>query len=114
MTLFDVSEKQIDAIHQNGVQIEANGETTVYRDLRAAKNGTAIGAVDLVILFVKGMYTLDALDANRALLGGDTLVLTMQNGAGNDRDIMKFVDAERRSAGFGEGTPQQVADQGNK
>ncbi len=95
VTLFDVSEKQIDAINQNGVQIEANGETTVYRDLCAAKNGTAIGAVDLVILFVKGMYTLDALDANRALLGGDTLVLTMQNGAGNDRDIMKFVDAAR-------------------
>ena len=46
VTLFDVSEKQIDAIHQNGVQIEANGETTVYRNLRAAKNGTAIGAVD--------------------------------------------------------------------
>ena len=55
----------------------------------------AIALFSLAIESGSQTETLDALDANRALLGGDTLVLTMQNGAGNDRDIMTFVDAAR-------------------
>lgn len=95
VTLFDINKEQIQAINNQGIVIEANGEKTTYKNIHAACNGTDIGFADLVIVFVKGMYTLDVMSANKRIIGPDTLVMTLQNGAGNDRDIMQFVPAEK-------------------
>ena len=46
--------------------------------------------VDLVIVFVKSMHTYEAVKKNRGLIGDSTLVLNLQNGAGNDHDILNF------------------------
>lgn len=39
----------------------------------------------------KSTYTEDALKTNRKLFGEHTLVMTLQNGAGNDRKIEQYV-----------------------
>ena len=43
-------------------------------------------------MFVKSTFTEDALRDNKKLFGDKTLVMTLQNGAGNDRKIAKYVN----------------------
>lgn len=45
-----------------------------------------------MIVFVKAMYSVSALERNRRLIGANTYVMTLQNGAGHERTILKFAD----------------------
>ncbi|HBF15249.1 MAG TPA: 2-dehydropantoate 2-reductase, partial [Clostridiales bacterium] len=49
----------------------------------------------LVILFVKDLYSRAALEANRALIGPETLLLSLQNGMGNEEIMREFAAPER-------------------
>lgn len=91
--LIDVYQPQVDAINQNGlIMLEQGVEKQYYP--KAVLSGTDIGTVDLVIVFVKSTQTLAAMEENKSLIGEKTLVMTLQNGAGNDRDIMNFAPKE--------------------
>ena len=57
-------------------------------------SGSVEEAADLVVVFVKSTYTEKALADNRNLFGEHTLVMTLQNGAGNDRKIAAYVRKE--------------------
>ncbi len=50
--------------------------------------------MDLVLIFVKSIHTRDSIGQARNLIGPETLVLTLQNGYGNDRDIMTVARPE--------------------
>lgn len=50
--------------------------------------------MDLVIVFVKSMFTRAALETNRNLIGPDTYLMTLQNGAGHEKQLLEFVDRE--------------------
>lgn len=91
VTMVDVNETLINHINQNGIVVqEADGTEETYT-LKAVKSGTDIGVQDLVIVFVKGIFTKDTIRQNLSMIGSNTLVMTLQNGAGNNRDIAKFV-----------------------
>lgn len=93
VTLFDVYEPQVDSVKEHGlVMLEGEKETTY--SIKAELNGTNIGAVDLCVVFVKATQTYDAVKENQTLIDDHTLVLTLQNGAGNDRDILNFARKE--------------------
>lgn len=49
--------------------------------------------MDLVILFVKALYSRSALSANRELIGPDTFLMTLQNGSGHEDILSEFVPA---------------------
>jgi 2-dehydropantoate 2-reductase len=91
--MIDSFEPQVEAINANGLTMLENGVERNY-PLKAVPGGTDIGTVDLVIVFVKSIYTLEAVENNQSLIGEYTIVMTLQNGAGNDRDIMNFVKKE--------------------
>lgn len=91
--LIDSYEPQVEAINRNGLIILEDGKEITY-PIKAVQNGTDIGIADLVIVFVKSIYTYEAVDANQGMIGKDTIVMTLQNGAGNDRDIMHFARKE--------------------
>lgn len=94
VTMVDVNETLIDHINQNGIVMqEADGTEETY-NLKAVKSGTDIGVQDLVIAFVKGIFTKDTIRQNLSMIGSNTLVMTLQNGAGNNRDIAKFVSKD--------------------
>ncbi|QNK40307.1 ketopantoate reductase family protein [Caproicibacter fermentans] len=95
VTLLDSYRPQVDAINQNGLtKVEKDdGETNVR--VKAVPSGSGIGVQELVIVFVKSIHTKDAMQENRGLIGPDTIVMTLQNGAGNNRDIAAFVPRER-------------------
>ena len=48
--------------------------------------------VDLVIVFVKAMFSESALENNRALIGPDTYLMTLQNGSGHEDVLKRFAD----------------------
>ena len=91
--LIDSFEPQVEAINNNGLIMLENGIEYIY-PIKAVLSGTDIGSVDLVIVFVKSIYTYEAVEANRSLIGNHTIIMTLQNGAGNDRDIMHFAKRE--------------------
>ena len=55
--------------------------------------GTCTEPVDVVMIFTKAYQIRDVLTQNRALIGPDTLLLTLQNGAGHDRVMREFADS---------------------
>ncbi len=90
--MLDVFEPQVDTINANGITVmEPDGNEKNYRKLKAMKSGDCDLVADLVIVFVKSTFSESALEANKALFGENTIVMTLQNGAGNDRKIAKYV-----------------------
>lgn len=90
--MLDSYQPQVDAINKNGITVsEEDGTEQHFSSVRACLSGEYKEDADLVIVFVKSTYTEDALKTNRKLFGEHTLVMTLQNGAGNDRKIEQYV-----------------------
>ncbi len=92
--LLDVDQGRVNKINADGVTVrEKDG-----RDRRfcpSAVTGPAgLPVMDLVLVFVKSMFTVDALEKNRALIGPDTYLMTLQNGAGHEAKLLRFADRE--------------------
>lgn len=94
VTLLDSYNPQVDAINANGLTKVEKDNTKSNYTVKAVMSGTDIGIQDLLIVFVKSINTFDAVKENQAIIGPETLVMTLQNGAGNNRDIANFVRKE--------------------
>ena len=91
--MLDSFDKQVEAINQNGITVlEEDGREENFKNVKACISGEYKEAADLVVVFVKSTFTEDALRDNKKLFGDKTLVMTLQNGAGNDRKIAKYVN----------------------
>lgn len=91
--MLDSFDRQVEAINQNGITVlEENGTEENFKNVKACLSGEYQESADLVIVFVKSTFTEDALRENKKLFGDKTLVMTLQNGAGNDRKIAKYVN----------------------
>ena len=89
--LVEIDQKKVDKINQDGVRIrEAEGDK-VYHPV-AVSSTEGLGEMDPIIIFVKAMFSRSALEANKHLIGKDTYVMTLQNGAGHEQTILEFVD----------------------
>ncbi|MBR2282125.1 MAG: hypothetical protein IJ863_05850, partial [Spirochaetales bacterium] len=92
VTVVDVSEVMVSAIRSDGVRIrEKDGSIGEYRP-NAVTSTEGMGTQDLVIVFVKSMFTTSALESNRNLIGPDTYIMTLQNGAGHESKLLRFAD----------------------
>lgn len=81
--LIDVWKEHIDAINENGLQMEENGIVLTYNQVKGISDAEQAGPCDLVIVFVKSTLTSIAVKSNQAVFGPDTVALTLQNGLGN-------------------------------
>ena len=94
VTIIDLNRDLIDKISNDGLLlIEPNGEEKTYH-LRARTTSEGMEKQDLIILFVKAMFSRSALENNKALIGDDTFLLTMQNGMGHENLLGEFVDKD--------------------
>lgn len=92
--LVDVNNERVKIITDNGVKIrETDGKEALYHP-DAVTDASRLPPMDLVIVFVKAMFTGAALETNRNLIGPDTYLMTLQNGAGHEKQLLKFVDRE--------------------
>mgnify|MGYP001076259723 CR=1 FL=1 len=93
--LLDTYDKQVEKINIDGITLIENDNSEKVYYPKAVMSGTDVGNVDLVIVFVKSTYTFDAVKMNQKLIGDKTIVMTLQNGAGNNRDISNFIAEDR-------------------
>jgi 2-dehydropantoate 2-reductase len=84
----------IDALEREGLRLEGpDGDRRVA--VHATDDTTHVGAADLVLVVTKATDTRAAAEAARALIGAQTLVVTLQNGLGNLETIAEVLGAER-------------------
>ena len=95
VTLYDISRVTVDAVNLRGIRVEeTDGDSEIFR-IPAKLGGRDEEAKDLLILFVKAAATRSALAANRALFGEGTVLLSLQNGLGNEEVIETFFPREK-------------------
>ena len=82
VTLVGTNPANMQSITENGVTIrETDGSERIYRP-HATADTTGLSPVDLVIVQVKASASEAALTKNKALIGPDTILMTLQNGMG--------------------------------
>ncbi len=99
VTVIDLNKPLIEKVRRDGFTlIEPDGTSRVHR-MNAAEGSAGMPEQDLVILFVKAMFSEAALEANRPIIGKNTFVLTLQNGMGHEKTIGKFADEDHAVLG---------------
>ena len=94
VTMIDVVPQVIDAINTRGILLEDDDGSHVV-PAAAGRAEDMTSPVDLAILFTKTVFSRSALQASDTYIGQNTLVLTLQNGIGNDDVLCEFVDRDR-------------------
>lgn len=88
--IVDTNQAVVDKINAEGLKIDEDGTTNIYHPT-AVKSTEGIKDVDLVILFVKAIFSRAALEGNKQIIGPGTRLLTLQNGAGHEDLLKQFV-----------------------
>lgn len=89
--LIDKDLNKINKINTDGVTISENNSIMTYKP-KAVSDSSNLAPMDLIIVFVKSMNTADAIYQNCHLIGQETYVMTLQNGAGHEKVLSEFID----------------------
>ncbi|HXX12439.1 MAG TPA: ketopantoate reductase family protein [Burkholderiales bacterium] len=90
----DTWKEHIEAIRQKGLRVEgASGDRTVR--VHATTRAEEAGVCDLVILATKAMHVTQAAENAKALLGPNSVVLSIQNGLGGPDSAARVLGRER-------------------
>ena len=92
--LIATRETLAEEINSRGLKIEELGGENIYHP-KAVTDSSKLGPMDLVILFVKATASETALSRNAGLIGPETRLMTLQNGAGHEDILGKFAPPER-------------------
>jgi 2-dehydropantoate 2-reductase len=96
--LVDRHQERAHLLDRRGVWI--SGVTGEFRSpVRATTQPRDVGQVDLVMIAVKSYDTAGAAATAQPMMGGDTNVLTLQNGLGNLEALQQALGADRVLAG---------------
>ncbi|MPM14030.1 2-dehydropantoate 2-reductase [bioreactor metagenome] len=89
--LVDVNADRVARINEHGIKIrEKDGDVVFHPSAVTSTQG--LETMDLVVVFVKAMFTEQALEANRHLIGKNTCLMTLQNGTGHEEKLLRFAD----------------------
>jgi 2-dehydropantoate 2-reductase len=89
VTLVELRTDIVDAIRKDGVRIDMSDGRTIQTAVKITDDIATVGAADLVILAVKSNSTSAAISGAKGIIGKDTWVLSVQNGAGNVESIVQ-------------------------
>ena len=92
--LIATRETLAEEINSRGLKIEELGQVNIYHPT-AVTDSSELGPMDLVILFVKATASETALSQNAGLIGPETRLMTLQNGAGHEDILGKFAPPGR-------------------
>lgn len=92
--VIDKNEEVVNAINSQGLHLEESAGELVCHP-KALIETAHVGHVDLIILFVKAMFSAKAIEENMCLVGDNTYIMTLQNGCGHEEIIQSFIPAER-------------------
>jgi 2-dehydropantoate 2-reductase len=91
VTLVELRGDIVAAIRSGGVRVDMSDGRVLETPVKITDDVRTVGAVDLVLLAVKANATRDAVAGARAIIGKDTRVLSVQNGAGNVEGIAEVL-----------------------
>lgn len=98
VTIVDVSPAVLKQVSSAGLSVQApEGEFTAH--VSATDDPRTVGAVDVVVVFVKAEHTEVAAKGLSPLIAGETTVVTLQNGWGNADRIAAHVPSEHLVVG---------------
>lgn len=98
VTVLDVSTELVERIRREGLLVDTP-EGELRAKVKAATDPAEVGPVDVAVVFVKAQHTRAAGETARALLGADTVVVTLQNGWGNADVLAEVLPPDRLVAG---------------
>jgi 2-dehydropantoate 2-reductase len=100
VVLYDVYREHVEAVKRDGLAIEqaGSGEVTLARPAASVDPEDVRGS-QAMIVFVKSTATEEAAKQFVPYASPDTVVLTLQNGLGNEAIIRRYFGAERTAAG---------------
>ncbi|NIE64590.1 ketopantoate reductase family protein [Burkholderia sp. Ax-1719] len=96
--LIDRSPAHVDAMRTHGLRVDDARGTRQVR-VRATTEPSEAGEADVVIVLVKSFHTDAAIRGALALVGPQTVVLSLQNGLGHEDILADAVGRERVLAG---------------
>lgn len=88
--LVDTNQAIVDKINSEGLVLQENGKDNVYHPT-AVTSTEGLEPMDLVILFVKALFSKPALNGNKGVIGENTYLMTLQNGSGHEDILGEFV-----------------------
>jgi 2-dehydropantoate 2-reductase len=97
--LLDNCQDRVDAIKKDGIQIEGITGSHHVKINKITTRPEEVGAVDLLIIFVKAYDTGTVMQGIIPLVGDGTLVLTLQNGLNNLERIAEVAGKGRAVGG---------------
>lgn len=93
--LVEINKQRAEYLAANGVRIrEPEGSLREFRP-KVITSTAGMSPADLVIVFVKSMFTEDALRASRNVIGPNTYLMTLQNGTGHEEKLLGFADEKQ-------------------
>lgn len=92
--LVDTNQAIVDHINSEGLKIREDDTDVIYHPT-AVTSTTGLEPVELVILFVKALFSQAALQGNRGIIGEQTYLMTLQNGSGHEDILSEFVPDDR-------------------
>ena len=98
VTLVTRNEAHVRAIREHHLRLD-DGRTIHTVAVTAANGYDGVPLAELVIVLVKSFDTTEAVTAAQPVIGGDTTVLTLQNGVGCEEMIAGVVGRDRVVAG---------------
>ena len=87
-------------VRRDGIFIRGEDENFRVENVNCHLSTTEIGPCDLVIIAVKATSNGEIVDLIPPLLGKDTMLLTLQNGLGNEEFLAKHFGAQRVLGGL--------------
>ncbi len=99
VTLVDVNQAHIDAIAMNGLKIVGYGGDR-FIDIKATTDPKMAGVGDMVIVQCKATHTENAVKNALPVFGDHTIVVSFQNGIGNEEVIAGIIGEERVIGGL--------------
>jgi 2-dehydropantoate 2-reductase len=94
VTLIDQFQAHVDKINQDGLILNEGNDKRVVK-VKAATSTAGLEVMDLVIVLVKSFATREAIERALPIIGDNTLVMSLQNGLGNEEMIIEVVGPER-------------------
>jgi 2-dehydropantoate 2-reductase len=82
-------------VRHAGISVRGSGENFRVPNINAYNSTDEIGPCDLVLIAVKATSNRDLVDLIPPLLHRETMLLTLQNGLGNEEFLAKHFGAER-------------------
>ena len=94
VTVIDVNAQVGEKINADGLEVqEPDGTSNIYHP-HAVLSTEGMEPVDLIVVFVKAMFSESALNNNKSIIGPETYLMTLQNGSGHEDMLGKFVPQE--------------------